>query len=61
MTKLWEILSEGGSIPKPSRNDLYDAIEMAQESYPEELENVESLLNEQKTHRLVLWDECDSF
>jgi hypothetical protein len=59
--RLSEILFENGSIPKPSRDDLYDAIEMAKESYPDELENVESLLNEQKTHRLVLWDECDSF
>ena len=40
---LSEILFEGGSIPKPSRDDLYDAIEMAKESYPEELENIESL------------------
>lgn len=40
---LSEILFEGGSIPKPSLDDLYDAIEMAKESYPEELENVESL------------------
>ena len=83
MMKLSEILFENGSIPKPSRDDLYDAIEMAKESYPEELENIESLsdfdltylgkldvselseyadlLHEQKTHRLVLWDECDSF
>ena len=41
--KLFEILFENGSIPKPSRDDLYDAIEMAKESYGEELENVESL------------------
>jgi hypothetical protein len=41
--KLSKILFENGSIPKPSRDDLYDAIEMAKESYGEELENVESL------------------
>ena len=41
--KIWEILFENGSIPEPSRDDLYDAIEMAKESYGEELENVDSL------------------
>lgn len=38
MTRLYSILFESVSAPKPSNDDIYDAIETAMESYPEEFD-----------------------
>lgn len=39
--KLYKILFESGSPPKPKEADMLDALEMVRESYPEEMEGKE--------------------